>query len=167
MTLRHWSRRVYLQQDSQDQKAKKGGKFCRSLHFDVLIGARRQAELGEPPTTDTWWLISYLGCIWVRSEKQSYLQKNNWMMEIMDNGLKVPKWVLIVWPKIPPKPPLFGWSALLAQKFRILLKKTSLGVHSPWGELNSAVAVRHWKPLSAQLAQKLRISLKKGFIQRP
>ena len=57
MALRYWSRRVYLQQDSQDQKAKKGGKFCRCLHFDVLIGARRQAELGEPPNTDTWWWL--------------------------------------------------------------------------------------------------------------
>ena len=82
-------------------------------------------------------------------------------MEIIDNGLKVPKWVLIVWPKIHPKPPKLCWSVLLAPKIRISLKNASLGVHSQWVELNSAVAVHHWIPLSAQLAQKLWMLLKK------
>ena len=46
-------------------------------------------------------------------------------MEIMDMGLTVPKWGLIVWLKIPQN--LFGQSAQLAQKFGILLKKGIIG----------------------------------------
>ena len=55
-------------------------------------------------------------------------------MEDMDKGLSVPKWVRIVWPKIPqmpqnliapiclPKPKSFGFQ----------WKKASLGVRSPY-----------------------------------
>ena len=47
------------------------------------------------------------------------------MIEIMDKGLTVPKWGLII-PLIPQN--LFGQSA---QKFEISLKKASSGVRSP------------------------------------
>ena len=47
-------------------------------------------------------------------------------------GLTVPKWVLVVWPKIPQLPQnyLSNLSAQ-AQKFWISTKKASLGVRSP------------------------------------
>ena len=48
-------------------------------------------------------------------------------MENMDKGLAVPKWVLIVWPKIPQMPPKIS-----PQKFRIFERKLSLGVRSPY-----------------------------------
>ena len=47
----------------------------------------------------------------------------------MDKGLTVPKWVLIVWPKIPQMPQNFSAQA---QKFGIFEKKISLGVRSPY-----------------------------------
>ena len=46
-------------------------------------------------------------------------------MENMDKGLTVPKWVLIVWPKIPQMP------QNEFQKFWVSIKKASLGVRSP------------------------------------
>ena len=54
-------------------------------------------------------------------------------MENMDKGLTVPKWLLIVWPKIPGKCPKICMPNLSAQaqKFGISLKKASLGVRSP------------------------------------
>ena len=36
-----------------------------------------------------------------------FCRNNGWIMENMDQGLTVPKWVLIVWPKIPPNAPEF------------------------------------------------------------
>jgi hypothetical protein len=33
-----------------------------------------------------------------------FCRNNGRIMKIMDKGLTVPKWVLIVWPKIPPMP---------------------------------------------------------------
>ena len=54
----------------------------------------------------------------------------------MDNGLTVPKWVLIVCPKIPQTPQnlsaQFVNLSALTQKFQISMKKASLGIRSPW-----------------------------------
>jgi hypothetical protein len=54
-------------------------------------------------------------------------------MENMDKGLTVPKWVLIVWPKIPQMPQ--NLSAQFVCPIPKVLdfneKKASLGVHSP------------------------------------
>ena len=56
--------------------------------------------------------ISYLGYKYIhvfgfgQKGKVFFVEKTtvvNWMIEIMDKGLTVPKWVLIIWPKIPPK----------------------------------------------------------------
>ena len=55
-------------------------------------------------------------------------------MENMDKRLTLPKWVLIVWPKIPQM------SQNLSAQFvcpspkvvDFIEKKASLGVHSPW-----------------------------------
>ena len=64
-----------------------------------------------------------------------FCRNNGWLMENMDKGLTVPKWVLTNQPKVPqiltyPKIYLSKLSAQ-AQKFGIL-KKASLGVRSPW-----------------------------------
>ena len=57
--------------------------------------------------------------------------KNKSMMEIMDKGLTMPKWGLIVLPKIPKN--LFCWSARFAQKFGIYCwKKDSSDVRSTY-----------------------------------
>jgi hypothetical protein len=50
-------------------------------------------------------------------------------MEIMDKGLTVPKWVLIVWPKIPQMPQIYlpNLSAQ-AQNFGISMKKSFRGL---------------------------------------
>ena len=49
-------------------------------------------------------------------------------MENMDKGLTVPKWVLIVWLKIPQIPQNLSAEA---QKFWISMKNASLGIRSP------------------------------------
>ena len=49
-------------------------------------------------------------------------------MENMDKGLTVPKWVLIVWPKIPQMPQnLPAYLSAQAQKFWISMKKGFIG----------------------------------------
>jgi hypothetical protein len=49
-------------------------------------------------------------------------------MENMDNGLNVPKWVLISWPKIPQMPQNLSAKIVYQSKmFGILLKKGSIG----------------------------------------
>ena len=46
------------------------------------------------------FLIRYKGLFFCRN--------NCWIMEKMNEGLTVPKWVLIVWPKIPQMPQKFS-----------------------------------------------------------
>ena len=38
---------------------------------------------------------------------KAYFCRNGWLMENMDKGLTVPKWVLINWPKLPQMPQKF------------------------------------------------------------
>ena len=55
-------------------------------------------------------------------------------MENMDKGLTVPKWVLIVWPKIPQMP-VNLFAQFVCPSSKVLdfnEKKASLGVRSPW-----------------------------------
>ena len=55
-------------------------------------------------------------------------------MENMDKGLTVPKWVLIVWPKIPQMPNKLSVQFVCPSP-KVLdfnEKRASLGVHSPW-----------------------------------
>ena len=89
---------------------------------------------------------------WLGLKTKVFCGKNNWMMEIMNKGLTVPKWgLIVVRPKIPQIPQnLFGQSA---QKFEISLKKDSSGVRSPctqprrlllWENCISFPAFRGW-----------------------
>ena len=55
-------------------------------------------------------ILGYKGLVFCRN--------NGWIIDKMDKGLTVPKWVLIVWPKIPQIP-----QNLFSQKHAILLKK--------------------------------------------
>ena len=49
-------------------------------------------------------------------------------MEKMDKGLTVPKWVLIVWPKIPQMPEYLSTQFVCSsQQFGILMKKGFIG----------------------------------------
>ena len=60
----------------------------------------------------------------------------------MDKGLTVPKWVLIVWPKIPQMPQNLA-AQFVCPSPKVLdfnEKKASLGVGSPW--LNAIGAER-------------------------
>ena len=60
----------------------------------------------------------------------------------MDKGLTVPKWVLIVQPKIPQMPPKFRSNlSAQAQEFGIFKKRLSLAVRSPWVEDNNYVHI--------------------------
>ena len=55
-------------------------------------------------------------------------------MENMDKGLTLPKWVLIVQPKIPQKPQNL-FAQFVGPSPKVLdfnEKKASLGVRSPW-----------------------------------
>ena len=58
-------------------------------------------------------------------------------MENMDKGLTVPKWVLIVQPKIPQMPQNLS-AQFVCPSPKVLdfnENKASLGVRSPWSEL--------------------------------
>ena len=76
--------------------------------------------------------------LWLCLKIKNFCRKNNWMMKIMDKGIKVPKLVLIRYS--------FGWSAqLIGQKsLGYLWKKASSGVRSlckvskpvSWAEIN-------------------------------
>ena len=53
-------------------------------------------------------------------------------MENIDKGLTVPKWVLMVRPKIPQMPQIYLPNlSTQAHKFWISMKKDSMGVRSP------------------------------------
>ena len=55
-------------------------------------------------------------------------------MNNIDKELIVPKWVPVVWPKIPPNVPESTWRLCLPKpkSSGISRKKASLGVRSPW-----------------------------------
>ena len=63
-------------------------------------------------------------------------------MKNMDKRLTVPKWVLIVWPKIPPNAPEFICPICLPKpkSSGFQWKKALLGVRSPYFELNWKLA---------------------------
>ena len=63
----------------------------------------------------------FLGCGY---EGFVLFRNNGRILENMDKGLTVPKWVLIVWPKIPPIPQ--NLSAQV-QNFWISMKKGFIG----------------------------------------
>ena len=62
--------------------------------FCVLSGTR---NLQWTPTTDAWWLFMKLFIaniifgVYLGLKSKVIFRKNNWMMEIMDMGLTVPK----------------------------------------------------------------------------
>ena len=51
---------------------------------------------------------------------------NGWILENMEKGLTVPKWMLTIWPKIPQMPQ----NLCISSGFQ--WKKASSGVGSPW-----------------------------------
>ena len=74
--------------------------------------------------------------IWDLDIKAYFFCRNNGLLvENMDKGLTVPKWVLIFLLKIPQMPKKcwarFVYLLTQAQKFGIFEKKLSLGVRSP------------------------------------
>ena len=89
------------------------------------------------PMPNKYLRFGYKGLVFYRN--------NGWLMENMDKGLTVPKWVLIVWPKIPQMPK--NWSAQIvcpSPKFWDFdHQKASLGVPSQCphrrGERNNSV----------------------------
>ena len=42
--------------------------------------------------------------VWIWIQRLVFCRNNAWLMENMDKGLTIPKWVLINWPKIPQMP---------------------------------------------------------------
>ena len=71
--------------------------------------------------------------LWVRYKGLVFCRNNGWIMENMDKGLTVPKWVLIFRPKIPQMPQkMSAQNDCPSQKVWSFWKKLFLGVHSPW-----------------------------------
>ena len=76
----------------------------------ILCGPNSNPNLG----------VGYKGLVFCRN--------NGWIMENMDKELTVPKWVLIIWPKISQMPQkISAQNVPQAQKFKIL-EKSSLWV---------------------------------------
>ena len=62
-------------------------------------------------------------------------------MENMDKELTVPKWMLIVRPKIPQMPQkISAQNVCPSPKVRDLKKKLSLGVRSPWLQIRNVLS---------------------------
>jgi hypothetical protein len=73
----------------------------------------------------------YLGCGY---EGLVFCRNNGRLMENMDKGLTVSKWVLINWTKMPQMPQYLS-AQIVCRSLNILdfnEKKASLGVRSPW-----------------------------------
>ena len=71
------------------------------------------------------------------------------MMEILDKGLKVPKWVLIVRPKIPPKIPFVQLIFPISPKIQDIVEKDFIGHPLSVEEVNSAA--RRCSPLNTTI----------------
>ena len=73
-----------------------------------------------------WDVDTYKGLVFCRN--------NGWIMENMDKGLTVPKWVLIIRPKIPQMPQNLSAQFVCPNPkvWDFDEKKASLGVRSPW-----------------------------------
>ena len=101
-------------------RAWRKGKHKKSeIHFfvsiDIIKISLAKFTCSNPRTTDTQRLNpqffaaqiqilipnKYLGCGYT---DLGFCRNNGWIMENMDKGLTVPKWGLIVWPKIPQTP---------------------------------------------------------------
>ena len=106
----------------------------------------------------------------LRSKFKSQSQTNIWdldrkalfFVEIMENkGLAVPKWVLINWPKIPPK--FSAQFVCSSPKLWDFQKKLPLGVRSPCGLSNKKVFIlmknlytfKYWKYSKSPYSTKI------------
>ena len=79
------------------------GDFCtqfRANFFRCFWDEHFKNIFNSVSTVDLVFLIGnkYLRC---RFKGLVFCRNNGWIMENMDKGLTVLKWVLIVWPKIP------------------------------------------------------------------
>ena len=67
--------------------------------------------------------------IWELLKGLVFCRNNGWIMENMDKELRIPKWVLIVWPKISRLPQkISAQNVCLSPKVRDFWKKNSLWV---------------------------------------
>ena len=75
---------------------------------------------------------------WLGLRSKVFCGKNNWIMEIMDKGMKVPKWFGQKYPKIYSTD-FSNWPKTLGYRW----KRASFDVRSPWyGALKIAENVR-------------------------
>ena len=71
-----------------------------------------------------------------------FCKNNGWIMENMDKGLTVTKWMLIVMPEISQNAPkfIFPICLLKSKSSGFQWKRASLCIHSPWvGEMKELV----------------------------
>ena len=94
-----------------------------------------------------------------------FCRNNGWLMENMDKGLTVPKWVLVNCQKIPQCPKLYlpNLSAQ-AQKFGISMKKkASLGVRSQCGQATLNEWVSHRQVMQLQKPARMLMLTTLGY----
>ena len=84
----------------------------------------------------------YLGCGY---KGLVFCRNNGWIMKNTDKGLTVPKWVLLIWPKIPQMPHnLSAQFVCPSPKFwNFDGKKASSGVRIPW--MHSLISSRKFE----------------------
>ena len=82
-------------------------------------------------------------------------------MDNIDKELTVPKWVPIVWPKIPPNVPEFICPICLPKpkSSGISWKKASLGVRSPWYGIS-------WLATTTYIVSWVYFVILQGFLHR-
>ena len=61
-----------------------------------------------------------------------FCKNNGWLLEKMDKGFTVPKWVLMNWPKISQIPQSLSVQIVWTSSFGFQWKKASLGIRIPW-----------------------------------
>ena len=82
-------------------------------------------------------------------------------MNNIDKELIVPKWVPVVWPKIPPNVPESTWRLCLPKpkSSGISRKKASLGVRSPWYDIS-------WLATTTYIVSWVYFVILQGFLHR-
>ena len=116
----------------------------KSVFYDNLKALQRHllcCDASETGTTDVWWLfpkfilaniIFWIYKFGLGLKRKIVYRKKNWIIEIMDKWLTVPKRVLIVWPRYPKFSKVYSvdmpnWPKSLGYHW----KKVSSGFRSP------------------------------------
>ena len=93
-----------------------------------------------------FWILDLKVCLKNLGIGSGLYGKSVLYIENMDKGLTVPKWVLIVWPKIPQMPHILPaqFACPSPKVWDFNEKKVSLGVRSQWTQYSIFSTLAQW-----------------------